>query len=1023
MSRIRMLAGLALPLALGLAACSSSDDRPRAETPHTPPQIAASDGLGVRLPAQPRALLVSVDSLIVGTRAVEVDPGYLGGKPIPPADPGAEERTPTTEMVGGLLVQDRRTGATRVYTAADGFPTMPYASSAGSWGEQTATVFDLAWVEPDRSFVGAAWTRLVRGDLDESGTYRFRSAALRRDGAGADAVITQVELAGGLLFVAGDQGIAVVSPDDLTVQRWIDFGRPVAVFGISAGTFAGETAVAAFFGEGDAAMPTGAALVHADGTVQPFEMPEGAMPTAVLVVDEAVFVGLQTRDGEGAIYAWADAGDGTFAFAKKAGKNDLSTPARVHSVVPNVLALDYQDAALLVGGRMVRADGGGPGGGLVSLRRIGAQLERAKDVVPKQSPLYDALPWTVDALAADHQGSIYFAGRQLCDERKTRQMPVFELEGTGEQARLAQAWISGVRSISFDPVAHDTWLGLRDEDPYGTCLGAVVQESLCRLRADGSCEITVPVVNADVNGFAALPSVSAIAFGPVEDQRVAVATVGNGVFVESGDVTRFLDVAAHGVSLRTTAAAWSDDGALWVASAGAWERQASQAVNRRNPHGLGYFALDETGAPTLALRYVRERSDQRPETDVPGLPSDTVYDVLALPGHRRALVALGVDRERADADHLQGMPAERAGHGGLALIDGTTVEILAAPAGTTMGEVVALARSGSGAIYALDERDGLFAVDVQAKKATRIAAAPWAGNGADPAERGLSLAVDGAGHLAVGSTRGLYLFDAHGASSVAFRQEDGPNYVWDVAFAADGVVYAGTDRGLRRVAVAGASLPAWGPEEYEGRWLYVVDPPGISVGRPCSYDGQCPEGSSCVGQPVNGALEWTCSAADACAAQPGGPDCPCAPSDDDACSIGFACNEDGRCAIPRESDCGGVAGCACDEAAPCAEGFYCGDFRLCLPAPADFCLLDCSCAGEGAADDGCLDGYACRSVMGGGQQCLEVSCVDTCSCTGEGIGDDGCPDGMACVTDAAGQPTCGGGVGPGPGRPPPGERP
>lgn len=1015
MTQKRILAGLAAA-ALACAACSDGPGEAARKT--SGPTVGASDQLGAFLPSVPRAILAGAETLLVGTRAVEIDPAYLGGKPIPlDLEQAPPDRPETTEIVGGLLIQNTTTGAARVYTAADGLPTMVYPSPHAGWGEQTTSIFDLDWLELDRSFAGAGWTQLFTGAVDESGNWTFHGAPLRRDGAEADAVITQVEAADGKLWVGGDQGLAVVSPETLLAESWIDFGHPVSVFQLSAGPLGtseeSQPAVAVLFGDEGAAAPNGIAVVRTDGTVTLLETPADAQPTAILLAG-GVYVGGITAAKEGAIYAWSDAGDGNLALAKVAGAADLVTPGRLHSVVPSLLRVDRKNGSLLVGGQVVILDGGGPGGGLVTLRPSEGKLERAMDVMLKQDPIYATLPWGIDAVTSDENGDLYFAGRQLCDERHQRQLPVMKLERWSDtEMRLVKPWISGVRSIAFDPVRHDTWIGFRDEAP--TCGGLTFSEGLCRLRENGACEITVPVVNASHDAFPPMPAVTAVAFGPVEEQRLALATIDAGLFLEQGDATSGINVSDYGTNLRNTAAAWSEDGGLWVASVGDYEPTASQTVNQRSPHGLGYFEFDGAGLPTVGLRYVRRASDQRPDDDVPGLPSDAVHDVLPLPGHGRALAALGVDRLRADSDHVPGAPAERAGVGGIALIDGRTVASIAAPKGVAWSDVVALARFGDGAIYALDASEGLFTVDVAGKKARLFAKAPWAGNGTDPAERGLSLAVDGAGHLAVGTTRGLYLFDEKGGVTTAFH-DDGPNFVWSVEFESNGVVYAGTDRGLRRLALGDAQLPARGPAAMESRWIYVVDPLQIPVGAACNTDLQCPDGSVCAGSEVDGVLQWLCTGTTECTARPGGVDCSCNPQKADSCITGLSCVEGdggGVCAEPPPPDCGGAVGCSCNDATPCAEGLVCSALNVCIETPADLCMLDCSCAGEGSTADHCLAGQECRTEWNGKSQCYEVPCESTCSCSGAGYNEQGCPEGQECVSDMNGNPTCGGGpVGP-----------
>lgn len=977
------------------------------------PELGARDALGAFLPAQPKALLLGVEKplLVVGTQGIAYDPTQFGRPALGNGEPGA----PTNAISVGLLTVDTSTGGARVLTHEDGLPTIHYADVFQDFGESTASIIDLDWITPDQTFVGAAWNHLLKGTLAADGTWSFAHVQLRAPGATQDSLVFHVESVGETIYAGGDQGLALVSAENLQVQSWVDFGAAnTTIHDISAGTLAGEQVAAVLYGGPDAGAPSGIGLVHEDGTFQPIELPQGLVPTTALVLDTRVLFGVQRPDDVGAIYAW-EQNDGVWSLSEETGPVMLVTDGNRYPVVPNVLFYDQFRAELVIGGRIVKGAPGGPGGGVVTVRYtpdygIGS---RADDLLVKQDPAFADLPWQVDAIGQDSDGNLYVAGRQLCNEHRMLQLPVLRVERSGGEARLVRPWIDGVRSIAVDPKNGETWLGLRGEIPGVACDGLAVSQSLCRLRADGACVITTPKVNANADWFAPTPGAVEVAFGDPAKNQVAIATLRDATFAQYGDQTRALATQIQpGLNLRSTSAAWSTEDTLWIGSIMEWDDfYEDEAVNHRGPHGLGWIHFDR-GFPKQSKRYVRVESDSQPDVDVGGLPSNMVWDVLPLEGATRAVVAMGVERGPQNYDHIFGAELEHTdSRGGVAIVDGETITVIAAPEGSDMDEVVALARA-DGVIYALDANEGIFTIDAEKNTAARWTSATWEGT-----ERALSIAVDPSGHVAVGTTHGLHVFGADKGVTKAIEGLSA-GWVWSVSFVEDGVLYAGTDEGLQRIAIGAAELPAKGPESL-ARWPFPL-PPNECNGQPgclCSVDAQCTTGSSCVlADWGDGGLESKCTPIDLCASQPGDLDCACAPETSGSCAPQFVCttSDEGvsSCQLPPEEECGGVDGCRCGVDRPCAEGYECNfNFHVCLPAdPGGDCRAGCNCTGPDTTEDGCPIGESCHS-MGFGSECLPddgpTGCEADCSCTGEGTTTDGCFEGQSCLPLLGGGHSCG----------------
>ncbi|WP_373047067.1 hypothetical protein [Vulgatibacter sp.] len=895
------------------------------------PELGAREQLGTFLESQPRAVLVGAEKplLIMATSAVAFDPAFFGK---------VARTEEAVALSAGLLVVDTSTGTARVLDEKDGLPAMQYGDPAQPF-EAVASIFDLDWVTVDQRFVAAGYESLIAGSVAADGALTFQHAKLRAEGKSADAVVFQTAVLGDLVFAGGDQGLAIAAAENLAVQRWVDFGTPDrTIHALHAGSIGGEGVVAVLHGAPDAPAADAIGVAKADGTFEAIDPPEGFLPISTLLVDGRAFFGFVTPDKAGAIYE-ATRDDRGWSLELAAGPMELVTDGKRHPVVPGLLAYDPDQRAILVGGRIVEGAPGGPGGGFVALpysEEAGIRA-RATDVVTKNDPYFAELPWQFDAIVPDGKGGVYLAGRQLCNEHKMRQLPLFHLRRAAGVTELVRPWIDGVRSISVDPVNGETWLGLRNEVTGLSCEGLAVGQSLCRLRADGACVITTPRVNADENLFAATPGASAVAFGDPDRNQIAVATLRDALFVQDGALSHAIPSQINpGLNLNLSGAAFEGE-ELWVSSPIEYDEMHDEKVNDRGPHGVGIFSLGDEAPPKAQRRYVRNESDIQEELDVPGLPSNMAYDVLPL-GKGRALIALGIERVYVTHDHILPAPAKSAAAGGIALVDGEKVEIIAPPAGVALEEVVALARGGDGTLYALDAWEGIFTIDVETKKAKRWSTATW--EATEPfAERALSLAVDADGHLAVGTTHGLHVFGADtGVTRPLADMESG--YVWSVEFVQPGVLYAGTDEGMHRIAVGDRQLPAKGPASLE-RWPFPLE---VEICGPagecaCVQDSQCATGSDCQCGDFGKGFECLCTPADACVAEPGALDCACDPTAADPCVYDLACTTDdagqSTCQLPGPPPCEGTEGCPCSAEGECAEGFECNFmFGLCQAVPA-----------------------------------------------------------------------------------------
>lgn len=1030
------------------------------------PKVNEIERQGLYLPAPAQTLLAGVNRpiLITGYKGTYMPSAAMFGM----ADPASWDQG---GMAAGLSILDTSTGKSRLYTTADGLPMTEYADTPGGGTVGTAPFFDLTWLTPDQSFVAAAWTHVMVGTVDGEGAWSFRSTTVRNPATTEDAVIIRVAVLGDEIFVGtSDQGVAVLDGATLAVKRWLDFGGgKVAAYSMKNLELDVPVIAVASMPAG-VGKPTHVGLFAAGETTGEFiDLPEGSTVIDMVGGTGALYIGAAEADLKGVIYALVQ-GQSARQLTTVVSSRDL---AAVHgtTMTPSRIALDEAHQRLFVGAVMKSSSDRATAGVVAfDLIATGQVALPGRAIVDRRRGEADLLPSQVNLLLADAQGRVYVDGETACNEFAARPTGVFRIENIGadpDDARLVRPWVSGVRSITVDPVEGNTWLGLRDENPGLACDGFTVQTSVCRLKADGSCEIYAPESTSPDNQMPALLSAPAIAFGDPARQQMAIASWRNATFVRMGNaVGQYMSQLEPGVSLEMTAAAWGEGGGLWLASQAMWDEGVEgdgidwAKVNDRSPHGVGYIEFaDGTISANYMRRFSRNQSDSK-DYDIPGMPSNNAQDLIALPGARHALVALGTEREMVWWDHE--IPQSNGVPGGVAEIEGEEVRPFDPPDGLAWNDVVKLAQAPDGTFYALDAVLGVVTLDLENHKATLFAEPAWG-----ETVRPTALAVDGNGRVAVGTTSGLWIYGANRAVTRAVVGRAHGTY-WTMRFMEDGILYAGADQGLVRIALdEKPHLPTeLGPSGSLPRYLWPIN---------VRCDGElgcvCVSANDCVAGAVCECTDRSCSCAeppDRCELNPGDVDCGCTADDD--CLPTLACVNNGSgsscqpdpdadcmrtcsCNGPRGTDEGcpagsvcqhGVSGdscvpaadtclnsCGCDGGDGCPATWHCDALAYAGRCLADYdpCLQDCSCGAPGECQGGwycdssggtptcvvdetaclsncscggatgCPDDYACQGGFAG-SSCVftgTVNCEDDCSCTGGNP--DGCPTGMFCVDD------------------------
>ncbi|MCA9549166.1 MAG: hypothetical protein KC933_03965 [Myxococcales bacterium] len=855
-----------------------------------------------------RAVLTSPSLVLLGHELAYIEPELYG-------QVGEEAASPWR---GGLITLDPATGATRLYTEADGLP----AADVEGPGRGPVSIYDLDWIEEGQSFVAAGWTHLIRGEWSAEGDLHFTAVQLTAPGATTPALISTVVALASEIVVGTDQGFVAVNRDDLAVRRWIATdGLPWtrALVRLDADT-ALATAGPVGTPEATDALVIEAAAVAASPIAGPGP---SYVPVSAAAVGGAAVLSYRLPEGRGGL--WQVEGDGAGGFvARSYVEADVLAGASAAPFVVNAMAYDPVHHQLVLGGAISVAAPVRTGGlAVIELDPDGHLPDpvRVAPLMDRRDPYAQVLPWQVGLLEVDAVGRWYVAGVFLCNEHRAGLTGLYRIEQGDDGPRLVRPIPTGVRAITAGPDGA-WWLSLRDESPGLRCFGQEVQQGVCRLRADGACELYTPNPNTD-DAILANASARRIAFGAdPADRKMAFATDHEATYVRVGDVAEVLSTQFEpGLNLDATSIAWGEGNALWIGSTFGWDslpgfpEDQVILVNRRIPQGLGYMEIDPTNGRTSNLRrFVRAASDQvGGHEEIDGLSSSNVQALLPLTGGA-VLVGLGPERVSGPLDHFWPELAPTNAPGGIAWVRGRSVVTLESEGRAPLTEVVAFARMGE-AVLALDAALGVFEVDVEAKTATQVVEAPWSQD-----ERGLSLAVSPQGVLAVGTTRGLYLQGGDGAlAPVEVKGRTG--FVSAVRFEADGVLLAGGDEGLLRLVAAGATPPALGPTGPLPRepWPLSLGCNG-EVGCVCGGPDDCAPGLGCACSDLSDCL---CAAPlDPCDRDPGSAGCACRPEAQD-CARNLVCTcVDEDCACQPESvDC--TQDCTCGTASGCPEAMHC----------------------------------------------------------------------------------------------------
>lgn len=939
-------------LATGVAACSEpvrDQVTPDAGQPpdggdatvlYDPPEARQ---FGAYLPWTVSAILPGVASerLLVGTLVGIEDPVMHGA---PPAEPmsGAWARA-------GLLDGDTSTGAVRVLDHDDGLPSMDYWQGEDYLGRSAQPITALVWVEPDRVFAGTANDRVFRGALGDDGTWTITSATVMAPGQTYNALVGSLRAVGGSLYVGTNEGLAVLDGATLATTRWVPFEERPWVTGIaSAGTGANAWIAVKHGRVGEVADRISVVRVgHTE--VQELAL-DGASPLSLLGVGNDVLLGVREANASGAIRRISFDALGVAGLTLAVSTEQLSTSSW-GDFLPAALAYDPPRRRLYVGGRAVPSLTSIRSGGLAWLpvAADGEITGNASNIVDVRDPYHDLLPDHIEDLAVDGRGRLYVSGGRLCSEFKLGRTPLLRVEGEGPTQRVVLPWPASVRTIAIAPHDGQLWLGLRSENPGLRCDGRNIVSGVCRLRSDGACELWTPRPNAGDAWMTPTPGVTSIAFGDPARKELAFATIREVTYVRLGDDASVWSTQLDpGISLQQTKAAWGADGALWLGSEMRWSdypNMDEDAINARGPLGLGYIETRERGR----RRYSRTDSDQKPD-DVPGLPSNTVWDVIPL-GPKKALVACGIERDHpmfGDMDHLFEPANRRDLRGGLAVVEDRTVSVIPAPKDVRFGDVVALAPAPGGTFVALDAELGLFRIDANAKTATRLKAATW-----QEPERALDVAVSPTGLVAVSTTQQVRFFSLDGAELGTWGTDLG--WVWTVHFTDASSLLVGTDQGLVRLTFGEAtplSLPA-GPLLREP-WPLTHECDG-DEGCTCDEWHRCRGDLACG----CGDNSCTCASPDPCVKDPGARGCACTEETRCADTLSCLCDESAKCACGLDPASCADGACTCREASECPNGWSCAN-RVCTEEFGD-CVRNCTCATE----SGCPPGKTCQGGFAG----------------------------------------------------------
>jgi hypothetical protein len=610
-------------------------------------------------------------------------------------------------------------------------------------------------------------------------------------GANASPTWIAVDRGGGRarIWAATEVGIVRLHADTFAVEKI--YGQ-AEIGSINVGSIAVDPGTGALYAAVYEDGGPGSHVARIEGdTVQSLVPGEQGTPTGLVgnivwsaSAKAAVFAVASWDPASGGVATWDGAKGATLALEGQLGLAARGVEEAFGAVR---LAVDETDGLVIVGGN-IRPEG--PigilkGGGLAWI-----------DLATKRVA---GLSTTTSSLPGDHIAAVtydaktrrtYIAARQPCNENQLGNLGLVAVSFRADgKPRFERPVLSGVRSMAV--VGDDVYLGLRDENPGLSCFGYGVQTGLVRLEANRAGEIVPLVATGEelISPFAGPTAMDVDSKG-----RFAIGTFRDGTFVGDPANGRAVNQAGEfNVSLYENDVAWADADSVWIAGQRIHDPADPPALADVGPRGASLLLFDPGSKAITGKHYVRASKDA---ADVVGLPSDEVA-AIALGPDGAAYLACATERSGVhSSDRILGDPFVLQGQtrsGGVAKI-GVDGKITVLAGSEVAPDPRGMAFDSAGKLWVLDATKGLLGLE----NGTLVAAAApggvpagayphglWRGAGQDSAalyDKGASITFGGAS---------------------AFVGDAG--HAWRAAPRAKGVVMIGTDEGLVRARLDGAT--------------------------------------------------------------------------------------------------------------------------------------------------------------------------------------------------------------------------
>lgn len=789
----------------------------------TPPPPLETRQLGARMWAPPLQLSLTGRTLWVGLR-------------------GASMPMDFERIRGGLIRYDLDSGASRVYESE--LPIGPYYQ--GDDGAVNGIVPVAGVHEDDGRYVIVAIDGLLT--LTGDTVARF-PLTLPSDGSAV--VPTHLAIARDgvrpVAWMSSNKGLLRLDEDTFAIESVLETPETGVAGEWGPLTVDPDTGdcYAAFYPTDGASRVVRVTVAGDVSTLTPGtdDVPEGRVAELVWSsADQRAYVALAAwAADQGGVIAW----DGTTASViALEGQLAKAADGELGAFGAYTLALDDEAHVLAVGGRILgNPVGPTKGGGLAWIDLT--TKDQLAGLSASATPFVGLHVGSLTIDPATHRTYALLSG--ICSETRLRAGGLFAISFDSDgAARLERPLLSGVRAVVSGEGG--VRLGLRDDYGGLACEGYPVENGLHVLASNGSGR-WVPI-KADDNspsGISAAPGIVAMLPGG-SPGTLAIGTGRDGVAYGPPDGVAAQNPAiAWGASLDVMDVAFSADaeggGTMWVATRTTHNNSDAPELADVGPHGAAKVAINDRGDFGDFVHFVR---DSNRETDVKGLPSSDVRDVL-LADDGTAYLACALEREnqspfdRAEEEVFKVDGADRKGGVAHILADDTIVTV------TTSVETPdprVLAFDHDGALIVGDAQVGVVRVTESGVEAVAlpgsvpsgaIPRALWFGEGGD---------------MAVGYDRGL-LVSLGG--STAFIDTVG--FVWTIV-ERDGALLVGTDEGLLVVARDAAGLELGLSAPAVASSIPFKDVPAdeggggdcIVAGEPCvgNATGCCP-GLSCGG--------------------------------------------------------------------------------------------------------------------------------------------------------------------------------